>query len=199
MKTFLSSFLLFIGFSGFCQEDVYRMPSNYGIIKNLPDELSKHIPKGFVAMDTLSGEVNSDRYKDLIMVLKETGEDTITSRTTIRPLLIFTGQSDGSLKLAARNDKVVHCIDCGGVMGDPYEGMATSEAAFSVHMYGGSRWKWSRNIIFMFSRKHNDWVLLGDNRNTWDSTDPDTAKTEYLTEKDFGVIRFADFDYEKNW
>jgi hypothetical protein len=195
MKTFLSSFLLFIGFSGICQEGARRIPSNYGSIMNLPDELRKHIPEGFVAMDTLSGEVNSDHYKDLIMVLKETDEDTVTSRTTIRPLLIFTGQPDGSLKLAARNDKVVHCIECGGVMGDPYEGMATSEASFSVHMFGGSRWKWRREITFLYSSKHNDWFLLSDAHTTWDSLNPDDIEKTHS----YGPIRFTDFDYEQGW
>ena len=115
---------------------MHHMPSNYGTISNLPGELSKHIPKGFATRDTLSGEVNGDHYRDFLIVLKEIGEDTIVGRVPVRPLLIFTGQRDGSLKLAARNDKVVYCIECGGVMGDPYEGMTTIEAAFSVHMFG---------------------------------------------------------------
>lgn len=77
-------------------------------------------------------------------MLKEDNEEEtsiIDEDPVKRPLYILTGQSDQSYKLAAKNDNVVYCVNCGGIMGDPFSGIAIKNGYFSVEHYGGSAWR----------------------------------------------------------
>lgn len=198
MKLLIYLSFLFICFSGICQDDdIHRMYPNFEIIRNLPLELTQHIPAGFAAMDTVSGDLNKDKYRDMIMILKQTDEDTIYSRYTKRPLLLFTGQPDGSLQLTAQNDSVVYCIGCGGVMGDPYQGVVIKDGYFSVEMYGGSAWRWNRIITFRYSKEDNEWLLHKDGGTSFHAAEPETTTEDYMrTVKNFGKVTFSEFDYK---
>jgi hypothetical protein len=89
----------------------------------LADNLSGFVPDGYTVLDTTSGDLNLHQFADMIMVLKKNGEDTtsdVNEHPEKRPLLILIGQADSTYKLAAKSDNAVYCIDCGGVMGDPF-------------------------------------------------------------------------------
>lgn len=189
MKLFISLSFLFTCFSGICQDDyIRRMYPNFGIIQNLPIELTQHIPAGFAAMDTVSGDLNKDKYRDMIMILKQTDEDTIYSRDTKRPLLLFTGQPDGSLQLAAQNDNVVYCIGCGGMVGDPYQGIVIKNGYFSIEYYGGAFTRWMNTVTFKYSSVDKDWILHKRSYQYFRVDDPDNIETEIETDKDFGKV-----------
>lgn len=81
---------------------------------------NKFIPKGFQLLDSKSGDLNQDGYTDYIIICKSPNEDKEEMK---RPLLILHGNSNGGLSLFKRNDNIVLCYLCGGVMGDPYTGM----------------------------------------------------------------------------
>src|SRR5436309_2057527 len=96
--------------------------------------LVKFLPKGYAILDTASGDLNFDNFQDLILVLTTIGEDTARDADDYkRPLLILLGHADKSFSLAARNDDVVYCFQCGGVFGDPYDGVDIKSGFFTVH------------------------------------------------------------------
>ena len=175
---------------------VYAQSANKDSFK----ALSAYIPKGFTALDTSSGDLNHDQYPDMILVLKENGEDStsdVIDHPTRRPLLVLIGHSGPGYKLAARNDNAVYCVDCGGVMGDPFTGVTVKNGYFSVEHYGGSGWRWTRIITFKYSPADNYWYLHKDGGDTYHVSDPNNAETKVKTTKDFGKLPFDKFDIYK--
>ena len=171
-------------------------------IKSLPPSLAQFVPEGFAVLDTTSGDLNLDQHQDMIMVLKKNGEDT-TSDVVLhpekRPLLILIKQADKTYKLAARNDNAVYCVDCGGVMGDPFMEVVIKKGYFSVEHYGGSGWRWTRTITFRYSPVDNYWYLHKDGGNSFHASEPEKMTTKVRTTKDFGKIPFDKFDiYKEN-
>jgi hypothetical protein len=169
-------------------------------IQSLPSSLAQFIPEGYTALDTTSGDLNLDLYPDMIMVLKKNGEDTtsdVSEHPEKRPLLILIGQPDLSYQLAARNDNTVYCIDCGGMMGDPFMDVVIKKGYFSVEHYGGSGWRWTRTVTFKYSPTENYWYLHKDGGDSFHVSEPDKITTKVRTTKDFGNVPFDSFDIYK--
>lgn len=171
-------------------------------IKNIESDTSEHsftnfIPDGYTILDSATGDLNLDPYPDMLLVLKKKGEDSIANdvdHTVKRPLLILTGQANKSFKLAARNDNVVYCVNCGGMMGDPYIGIVIKKGYFSIEHYGGSAWRWTRIITFKYSTNDKRWYLYKDGGDSYHTSDPDKVETNIKTTKEFGKIRFEKFN-----
>lgn len=166
-------------------------------VDNLPNELLEFVPEDYAVLDTVSGDLNLDESKDYILVLRKNGEDTlsdVSDHPESRPLLIVIRNEDKKLQLVRRNNNTVYCIDCGGVMGDPFIGVTIENGYFSVHHYGGSAWRWTRDITYKYSRKDNEWFLHKDSHTSFHATEPEEVESTIKTTKDFGRVKFEDFD-----
>jgi len=155
------------------------------------------VPEHYAILDSVSGDLNLDGYPDLILVLKHMDEEEtsdVNGDEVPRPLLILTGQADQSFQLAKRNDNTVYCFDCGGMMGDPYAGITIKDAYFSVEHYGGSGSRWVRIITYKYSKADNEWYLHKDGRESYSTMDPNKVESNSLTTKDFGQVKFEDFN-----
>src|SRR5207247_155192 len=105
--------------------------------------------------------------------------------------------ADGKLSLAKRNEKVVLCSQCGGVMGDPFQGVTVGPKTFSVSHYGGSAWRWSNEYKFNYSMRDKTWQLVRGEDSSFHASDPKNEKTNvYIPPRDYGKIDIADFDPE---
>lgn len=112
-----------------------------------------------------------------------------------RPLLILIRESKDGLKLAKHNDKIVYCSSCGGVLGDPFQGIKASSKSFEVYLNGGSRKRWSFEYKLNYSRKDNIWQLVRVRETYYDTLKPNAETTEVFTPpKDYEKIDVADFD-----
>ena len=163
-------------------------------------DISSLIPEGYQLLDSTYGNLNLDKYKDLILVLKKAGEDTssdVSKHPEKRPLLILTGKADGGFVLAARNDNTVYCIDCGGAMGDPFQQVVIKNGYFSIEHYGGSGWRWRRIVTYRYAAADKNWWLYKDGHESFHASDPEKVESKIITEKDFGKIRFDAFDIYK--
>jgi hypothetical protein len=175
----------------------------YGQVYKTTGKLSEIINykiSGYSILDTVSGDLNRDSYKDLIIVYRKDNEDKtsdINNNPVYRPLLIYIGQSDGTLKLTAQNEKAVLCYDCGGMMGDPFSQIVIKNGYFTIEHYGGSAWRWSRLITFKYSNIDSTWYLHKDGGDSFHASDPEKVTTKVRTTKDFGVIPFEKFDVFK--
>ena len=171
-------------------------------IRNLPPYLAQFIPVNYSPLDTTSGDLNLDQFSDMIMVLRKNGEDTtsdVVEHPEKRPLLILLGQADSTYKLAARNDNAVYCVDCGGVMGDPFMEVVIKKGYFSIEHYGGSGWRWTRTITFKYVPADSYWYLHKDGGESFHAADPEKVTTKVKTAKDFGKVPFDSFDiYKEN-
>lgn len=158
--------------------------------------LSTQIPEGWVLLDTLSGDLNRDTYTDLLLILKRADEND-SNDDLQRPLLVFTGTAQG-LQLAARNDNVVLCKNCGGIWGDPYSRMVIKNGYFSIEHYGGSNWRWTRIITFKYNDTEKTWYLHRDAGVSYNNGDPEGTEEQFTTHpEDFGKLKFTAYDYNK--
>lgn len=171
------------------------------VVIDYSKQLDQFIPKGYSVLDTASGNLNLDDYTDMILILKKDNEEEtsdVIENPEKRPLLILIGQADGTIKKVAKNDNTVYCVDCGGVYGDPYEAIVIKNGYFSIEHYGGSNWKWTRTVTYNYSKKDQQWYLHKDGGEQFEVSDPTSSKEIIRTTKDFGKVKFVDFDiYER--
>jgi hypothetical protein len=158
----------------------------------------------FVAAETrpiafATGDLDRDGRPDALLVLEATTRkpDDEESDGFTRTLVVLVGQADGTYREAARNAKVAYCTGCGGVMGDPFEGVEVKPGSFTVSNAGGSNWRWSHAYTFNYSRRDRTWQLVRVVSRSLNTGQPDLEEVKVSTPpKDFGKIDLADFDPE---
>lgn len=148
----------------------------------VPAELKSFIQPGYDVMDLVKEDLNGDRLKDYILVFKIAGEDTISFDNprwdAARPLTLIIRQPGGSLKLMSSSSSLVLCRNCGGVMGDPYQGITAKPGEFTVSFYGGSSWRWSEEYTFRYDKQKKDWLLETHKSASFHSGDPEKTMEE---------------------
>jgi hypothetical protein len=163
----------------------------------IPADVKPFIEQGTLPLALEAADLNGDGLKDRVLVLEKQKKTALEAEMeeNQRPLLILIRESKGSLKLAKRNDKIVYCSSCGGVLGDPFQGIKASSKSFEVYLNGGSRERWSFEYRFNYSRKDNTWQLARVRETYYDTLKPNAETTEvYTPPKDYGKIDIADFD-----
>lgn len=108
------------------------------------EDMHEFLPEGYVVLDTATGYLNKDAFIDLIILYKKIDEEEIsdvTNNPEKRPLVLYVGDGSGAFKRIAQNENVAYCFDCGGMMGDPYQGISIKNGYFTVEHYGGSGWR----------------------------------------------------------
>lgn len=136
------------------------------------------------------GDINQDNIEDLIVVLDTLGDDDMANR----PLLLLKQDAKGTYTLAARNDKVVACKGCGGLMGDPLAGIAIKNGFFTIEEAGGSRERWTRYVTFKFDAAQNTWLLHRIDEEMVDTINEKNNTKKVKTTKNFGKITFDKYD-----
>jgi hypothetical protein len=64
----------------------------------LPEEVTSFVTAGLQTLDFKTGDLNGDKLQDAILILKNTGEDTLITDDLPRPLLILIRQTNNKLK-----------------------------------------------------------------------------------------------------
>ena len=167
---------------------------------SVPDEVRPFIEKGKIAIALEKGDLNADGRPDMILVTSEIVPENAEWEEGAgeRSVIILVRESDRSLRMAARNDIIVYCRNCGGVFGDPFAGVEVKGSSFTVNNYGGSNDRWSYSYTFAYSRRDKTWQLVRVVDESFHTLDPkNTMKRRvYTPPKNFGLINFADFDPE---
>lgn len=142
-------------------------------------QLKAFVPEGFAIKDTAFGDLNSDKKMDVVLIIYNLNEDDKDFEDTAmnigRPLLVLIQQSNGKLTLAKRNDNMIMCKQCGGMMGDPFEGITIKNNAFTLQFYGGSSWRWGDTYGFSWNAKQQTWQLTTESHVTFQSGDPEAT------------------------
>lgn len=165
----------------------------------VPAEVRPFVEAGTKAIAVEAADLNGDGRGDYVLVLEResTAKDEHDFPVNQRPLLILVRGADGRLAAAGRNERVVMCSQCGGVFGDPFEGVEVGRNTFTVHHYGGSNWRWKYSYKFNYSRIDRTWQLVRVDEINYHTSDPGRMKTRaYTPPRDYGKIALADFDPE---
>lgn len=128
---------------------------------NAPEniQLSSMVPNGFFILDSAIGATgtNGEQHIALVLAANEENEDLMESEIPRRVLMLKN--VSGELIKVARNDDLILCKMCGGIFGDPYNGIELKNNILKISNYGGSAWRWNANYTFRF--QHNEWQLIG--------------------------------------
>lgn len=182
---------------GFLLAVVIGVPAVQADDLKIPEDVSPFIEPGTKAIELSQADLNGDGLADYILVLERQG-DQYKDGPGQRPLLILLRNPDGGLRLAKRNDKIIFCSNCGGVMGDPFMGVEAGTKRFIVSHYGGSSWRWSVTYQFNYSGRDKSWQLVKVVSESFHASEPDKVERKVETPpKDYGLIDIADFDPEK--
>lgn len=163
----------------------------------LPAAIQRALPAGYRVLSAEQGDLNRDALPDWAVVLHRPDEQQtsdVVDHPTKRPLLLFVGGAGGSFTLAARSDNAVYCVDCGGMMGDPFTGLSIKNGYFTVEHYGGSGQRWTRFVTFRYDAAARTWLLHRDGGEHFHAADPEHGTTSMRTTKDFGRVPLARFD-----
>lgn len=173
--------------------------------KQLPAALKPFVLPGYEILDVVTGFLDNDNREDAILILKVSGEDSITDSEPQRPVLLLTRNAAGNYTLVKRNDHLMMCRQCGGVFGDPYEKTEIEKNGFSISFYGGSNWRWGYDYQFIYDTAQKDWFLSREKQISYLNTEPELDIKETIIESDeMGIISFSDFNIsreyeEKKW
>ncbi|MDR7370547.1 hypothetical protein [Flavobacterium aquidurense] len=201
--------LLFLNLNvAFCQQKTtFKKHETFNeTVQNIDKNILSFIPKGYEAITLKKGDLNLDKFEDCILVLHKKTEETTSNyndhKPDKRPLLILLGQENGSFTLVFKNEDAVYCIDCGGVFGDPFTGIAIKNGYFSIEhgISGGHHWE--EIITFKFNKTKNNWYLYKDHYINYKLNPSSDPKAEALipdvdrlkTVKDFGEVSFQNFN-----
>lgn len=173
-------------------------------IENLPENISKFIPKSYTVINITSGNLNLDSFSDTILVLKKNGEESNQNQDR-RIILILIGQSKNSFKLEKRNDNAVFCYACGGRGGDPFGGIAIKNGLFSIEHFIAGGDHWEAVATFKYDKSKANWFLYKEGFESYRFNDSQDENAEALvldvkeqkTTKDFGIISFDNYDIFK--
>jgi hypothetical protein len=189
-----------ISHAGQCTQEEITKLKDSGYAQPEMDQLcSKFHPDNYSVLKATKGNLNCDNIDDIVLVLKKDGEkdNWESDQPEKRPLYLLIGQSDGSYKLAAKNDNAVYCVHCGGVMGDPFVGITIKNGYFSVEHYGGSAWRWTRIVTFKYSDAEKTWFLHKDGGEYFHVLKEEQTETKVKTVEDFGIVPFEQYDLYK--
>ena len=169
----------------------------------VPDEVKPFIEQQAIPITLESADLNGDGLKDYILVLERENPSLKDDETDFpknqRPLLILIRSTDNKLTEAKRNELIVMCSECGGMMGDPFMGVKVARNTFTVNHYGGSAWRWSVDYKFNYSRIDKTWQLVRIENTSFHASDVNkTFNRKIMTPpKHFGKVDIADFDPAK--
>lgn len=184
MKSYILIFLLF--------NSVYSFGQNH------KSELEKFVSEDYKILDYEEGDLNQDGISDVLLLLKEIDEENrsdVLDYPAYRLLKLLIRQDNNRLIEVISNDKVVFCYDCGGMMGDPYQGLSIENGKFGIHHYGGSGWRWNHSINFQYDSIESDWFFLNEEILSYHASNPDSTMTEEIkTSEELIKTRFKDYN-----
>lgn len=158
------------------------------VLSTLPKQANTtkaFIPKDYDTLSIVQGDLNKDGLPDIAMVLAHQKEIAYEMEGEPPRLLVILFKNKNGYQLADASEQAIMCLHCGGVFGDPFQGISIQNNILTIQHYGGSAWRWSYNYDFRF-QKNNFYLIWQSSSSYWnvkycDKLD-EFAATEYIEE-----------------
>jgi hypothetical protein len=143
------------------------------------------------------GDLNKDGIDDAVLALYHTMENEDMEKINTdsippRLLVILFGSSKGYIQSAKSSTTLLRKY-CGGVFGDPFNGIIIDKNVLTISHYGGSNWRWSITDKFRF--QNSNWYLIGQTKYSyWDIENCD--KLNDFAGTDYEDINFVTGQFE---
>ena len=155
---------------------------------SLPAELKPFIAPGMQIRAVARGDINDDGLSDVVLVL-----ESVADREKPRSVMVLVRNESGVLNKKSQNDKLVPCVNCGGLFGDPFGYAKIDKGVITFLMEGGGREHWWGEYTFKYYEDSKKLRLSEAKRGVVDNSTQIQKEKRYTT-NDFGVIYFDDFD-----
>ncbi len=179
------------------EAETVGMPPEHEVVA-IPD-FSNYISANEEVITQQMGLLDGDEHQDWLVAVRSLEEDTVDTMNGAAPrrLLILINDGNNRYTLKAESQGAILCKDCGGMMGDPFTGLAIKNRYFSTEHYGGSSWRWSRIITFKYNAEENDWFVHKDGGTSFHASDPEETYEENVQGVDeLGIVRFSEYSYQ---
>lgn len=166
----------------------------YKGVKDIPREVKRFIEKGTWVLALQKADLNGDGKIDYVMILTKEDSDPYNEDGQ-RPLILLTRKPDNTLYMAKRNENIVLCKECGGVLGDPFASLKAEKNTFTITHFGGDALRWFYSYSFNYSRIDSTWQLVRAEERSSNIYSPvDDWDSVFTHPKHFGKIDFSDFN-----
>jgi len=155
-------------------------------------ELASFTPTDTTMRANARGDLDGDGDEDVLTVIERDADHAASSP---RGLLLLNRDAGGSLHEALNSPNAILCRKCGGMMGEPLQGIRIGHGDFTLRFEGGSRELWSSEYRFEYVRDRDLWLLTNILHNGFDRTDGKAAIRQ-LTASDFGEVSLEYFNPE---
>jgi len=139
------------------------------------------------------GDLNGDGRLDALVVLDQPEPGNALDGGPPRTVVLAVADAAGQLRKATQNDKIIPCRDCGGIGRDPFGYSRIDKDGFTLLTEGGSREHWWSEYTFKYTADAKSWTLAKVWRGASDTVTKESKEVTW-TAKDFGVVKFEDFD-----
>lgn len=147
--------------------------------------LGQDIPKNYVVIDSISGDLDNDNIKELVVVFntKSTENENVP-----RELRIYKKRNKKWINWK-NSEQALYGSREGGMVGDPYAGIEIKNGILLISHFGGSSWKWGHTDKYRF--QNEDFYLIGYESNYgrpcdfWQNVDFNLSTGKIIFEKEY--------------
>lgn len=135
------------------------------------------------------GDLDGDGDEDALIVIEH---DAGHAASAPRGLLLLRRGVDGDMHEVLESPEAILCQKCGGMTGDPLQGIHIGNGEFTLRFEGGSRELWSSEYRFEYVRDRDFWLLTGVVHGGLDRADGRSTQRR-LAASDFGEVSLKSF------
>lgn len=163
-------------------------------------EADQKLLDGYTTFYMASGDINDDGNQDHILVLQRNTEDKdgpMPGSYNRKVVLVEQTEKTPSYKIAAINNYLVECSQCGGAgVDDPLQGITIKNGYFSIEQLFGACIKDFFVITFKYEKGEFLLQSIGKNTSYCNQLENDEVKMTRIRKKaeDLGEIKFEEFD-----
>lgn len=154
--------------------------------------------RGYKLESFTKGDINQDRRPDFIAVFRTLAPtDTLGGEASYsRRVALILNKGWPEVALAAYNDSVLDCTECGGGgVGDPYQRTVIKGGYFSFESLYGACQKTYVVTTFRYSATEHNWLLHKIGQDDDDCNDTEApVRHQEQTVRNFGKVAFEDYE-----